>query len=510
MPRYMLGIDVGTSGTKTILVDLKGKLIAAATQGYPLLTPKPGWTEQNPEDWWSATRKTISAVLKLSRVRPADICGVGLSGQMHGSVFLDKKREVVRPCLLWNDNRTADVCEAITRRIGEKVLHQSVANPVLTGFTLPKVVWLQEKEPARFKRVRHLMLPKDYVRMCLTGDIYTEVSDAAGSLMFDVRRRRWSKTILDALSIPAEWLPEVRESHEPCGFITGEVAKLTGLSVGTPVVGGAADQPAGAIGTGVIREGQVMCSLGTSGVIFAAAQKPEVDPKERLHTFNHAVPNTWYLMGCMLSAGGSLAWYRDQFAAAERAQAARRKIDVYDILMEQAAQVPLGSEGLFFLPYLTGERSPHKDPYARGGFVGLSVRSSPAHMIRAIVEGVTFGLRDCLEVVREQGVKLTEIRATGGGARSPFWRQILADVFQADIAILASEEGPGMGAAILAAVGAGEYEDTRTACERMLKVRTRISPNKAASRRYDDYYQHFVTLYPTLKRTFRGCVDLGA
>ncbi len=510
MPRYTLGIDVGTSGTKTILVDLKGKVIASASQEYPLLTPKPGWTEQNPEDWWAAARETIAQVLKASRVKSSDIRGIGLSGQMHGSVFLDKKRNVVRPCLLWNDNRTAEVCESITRRIGEKVLHQSVANPVLTGFTLPKVVWLQEKEPARFKRVRHLMLPKDYVRMCLTGEIFTEVSDAAGSLMFDVRHRRWSKTILDALSIPMEWLPEVRESHEPCGCITGEVAALTGLCAGTPVVGGAADQPAGAVGTGVVREGQVMCSLGTSGVIFAATRKAEVDPKERLHTFSHAVPDCWYLMGCTLSAGGSLAWYRGQFAAAERAEAARRRIDVYGILMDQASKVSPGSEGLYFLPYLTGERSPHKDPYARGAFVGLSVRSTPAHFVRAIVEGVTYSLRDCLEVVREQGVKLTEIRATGGGARSPFWRQILADVFQADIAILASEEGPGMGAAILAAVGAGEYEDTRTACDRMLKVKARISPNKAASRRYEEYYQHFVTLYPALKRSFRGCVDLGA
>lgn len=510
MPRFMLGIDVGTSGTKTILVDLKGKVHASATENYPLLTPKPGWTEQHPEDWWNATLKTIATILKTSKVRPSDIRGIGLSGQMHGSVFLDKNHQVVRPCLLWNDSRTAEVCEQITRRIGEKVLHQSVANPVLTGFTLPKVVWLQEKEPARFKKVRHLMLPKDYVRMRLTGEILTEISDAAGSLMFDVRNSRWSKTILDALSIPREWLPEVRQSHEPCGCISEEVASLTGLCAGTPVVGGAADQPAGAVGTGVVREGQVMCSLGTSGVIFAATHKPQVDPKERLHTFNHAVPECWYLMGCMLSAGGSLAWYRNQFAEAERAAAKKQKVDVYDILMEQAAGVPVGSEGLFFLPYLTGERSPHKDPYARGAFVGLSVRTTRSHMVRAIVEGVTFGLRDCLEVVRSQGIKLTEIRATGGGARSPFWRQILADVFHTDIAILTSEEGPGMGAAILAAVGAGEFSDTREACDQMLKVKTRISPNRSNSHRYDEIYQHFVTLYPLLKRSFRGCVDLGA
>lgn len=510
MPSYVMGIDVGTSGTKAILVDLKGKVLASATAEYPLLTPKPGWTEQHPEDWWNAARKTIAAVIKQSKVAAKDIRAVGLSGQMHGSVFLDKDHEVVRPCLLWNDSRTVAECEEITRRMGEKVLHKSVANPVLTGFTLPKVVWLRNHEPARFKKVRHIMLPKDYVRMRLTGETFTEVSDAAGSLMYDVRNRRWSSTILEALEIPKEWLPLVRESHEPCGGITEAVSRETGLLVGTPVVGGAADQPAGAVGTGVVRQGQVMCSLGTSGVIFAVTNSPEVDPRERLHTFNHAVPGAWYLMGCILSAGGSLAWYRNQFAEAERRQAKREKVDVYDILMAQAAKAPLGSEGLFFLPYLTGERSPHKDPYARGAFVGLSVRSTREHIVRSIVEGVSYALRDCLEVVREQGIKLTEIRATGGGARSKFWRQMLADVFQAEIATIATEEGPGFGAAILAAAGVGAFADTREACDQMVKVKSRTSPNRKSVEAYEERYRHFATLYPTLKRSFRGCVELGA
>jgi len=510
MPRYLLGIDVGTSGTKTILVDLRGKIHASATSEYPLLTPKPGWTEQHPEDWWQATKKTIGKVLKDSKVRADDVGGIGFSGQMHGSVFLDKNQKVIRPCLLWNDSRTAQVCEDITRQIGQKTLHRSVANPVLTGFTLPKVVWLQKQEPAHYQQVRHILLPKDYVRFRLTGEILTEVSDAAGSLMYDVRKRRWSKTILEALDIPVEWLPEVRESHEICGRITEEAARETGLAAGTPVMGGAADQPAGAVGTGVVREGQVMCSLGTSGVIFAVTKTPQVDPKERLHTFNHAVPDTWYLMGCMLSAGGSLAWYRDRFAEAERKQARKRKVDVYTLLMEQASEVPIGSEGLFFLPYLTGERSPHKDPYARGAFVGLSVRSSRNHLIRSIVEGVTFGLRDCLEVVREQGVRLKQIRATGGGARSPFWRQILADVFQAEIAILASEEGPALGGAILAAVGAGEFSDTKEACDNMIEIGLRVRPNRKNAQAYDEVYERFRALYPALKHSFRGCVELGA
>ncbi|MCA9450736.1 MAG: xylulokinase, partial [Candidatus Omnitrophica bacterium] len=306
MAAYFLGIDVGTSGTKTILVDLKGKVVASATGSYPLLTPKPGWTEQDPEEWWRATKKAIRQVLKTSKIKPNAIKGIGFSGQMHGSVFLDKDHEVVRPCLLWNDSRTAEVCEEITRRIGQKALHKSVSNPCLTGFTLPKVVWLQKHEPRNFAKVRNILLPKDYVRFRLTGEILTEVSDAAGSLMYDVRQNVWSKTILDGLDIPEDWLPEVRGSESVCGAITQSVAKETGLLEGTPVVGGAADQPAGAVGTGVVNHGQVMCSLGTSGVIFAATGTPQVDPKERLHTFNHAVPETWYLMGCMLSAGGSL------------------------------------------------------------------------------------------------------------------------------------------------------------------------------------------------------------
>lgn len=510
MPKFFLGIDVGTTGTKTILVNARGKVIASATENYPLLTPKPGWTEQNPEDWWTATRKSIATVLKTSKIKPKEVGGIGFSGQMHGSVFLDKNRNVVRPCLLWNDGRTAEVCEEITHRIGEKMLHQWVANPVLTGFTLPKVVWLQHKEPARFKRVRHILLPKDYVRMRLTGEALTEISDAAGTLMYDVRESCWSRPLLEALSIPSEWLPEVRGSEQICGAITEEASKATGLAVGTAVMGGAADQPAGAVGTGVIREGQVMCSLGTSGVVFAATSKPEADPRERLHTFNHAVPDTWYLMGCILSAGGSLAWYRNTFADTERALARRLKEDVYTLLMKQASQVPIGSEGLFFLPYLTGERSPHKDPHARGAFVGLSVRSTRGHMVRSILEGVTFALRDCLEVIRERGVKLTEIRATGGGARSPIWLRILADVFQTEIAVLASEEGPALGGAILASVGAGEYASVGEACEAMIKIRARVSPNRKNADRYDEVYRHFTTLYPTLKRSFRGCVDLGA
>lgn len=510
MKSYVMGIDLGTSGVKIILVDREGKTVASATESYPLLTPKPGWTEQNPEDWWEASCRAIAAVLKSSAINPSAIDGIGFSGQMHGSVFLDKQNKVVRPCLLWNDGRTAEVCQEITRLVGRKKIHRHVANPVLTGFTLPKVVWLMKHEPAKAKRVKQVLLPKDYLRYRLTGILATEVSDAAGTVMYDVRKNQWSLPILKALEIPAEWLPTVKQSSEVCGTITESAAEATGLAVGTPVVGGAADQPAGAIGTGVVQQGQVMCSIGTSGTVFAVTAQPEVDPDERLHTFNHAVQQTWYLMGCMLSAGGSLAWYRDHFASTQRQQASKAGVDVYEILMEQAAAIPIGSEGLFFQPYLTGERSPHKTPHARGSWIGLSLRTTPAHMIRSIIEGVTFGLRDSLEVVRHQGVKINQVRVTGGGARSPLWRQILADTFNTEIVTVSSQEGPALGAAILAAVGGGWHSSVPEACQAMIQPADKTRPVKKNVSRYEQYYQKYATLYPRLKDIYEECVQLGA
>jgi len=503
---YLLGIDIGTSGTKTLLIDEKGKTKASKTIEYPLLTPHPGWAEQNPEDWWRATCESIRAVLAKSRVRPEEIKGVGLSGQMHGSVFLDNKGKVIRPCILWCDGRTAAECNEIMETVGPKRMHRLVSNPALAGFTAPKIVWLRNHEPKNFKRVRHVLLPKDYIRYRLTGEYASEVSDAAGTVLFDVKHRRWSDEVLEALKIPKEWMPPVYESYDVCGHVTPAAARATGLAKGTPCVGGGADNTCGAVGSGIVVEGRVMTSLGTSGVVFAPTERPRVDPKERLHTFCHSTRRQWYLMGCMLSAGMSLQWYRNQIADLERKEARKRKKDVYDILMNQAQKTPLGAEGLFFLPYLMGERSPHKDPFARGAFIGLSFRHTKGHLVRAIVEGVTFALRDSLEIMKSLGARMDEVRLIAGGAKSKFWRQVVADIFGLQIVIPKNTEGPAMGAAILAGVGTGVFGDFLETTERILPVASRVDPDPKRHERYNEIYARFVGLYPALKGHF---ADMG-
>lgn len=499
---YLLGIDIGTSGTKTLLIDENGNTRASKTVEYPLLTPHPGWAEQRPDDWWRATCEGVQAVLAKSRVKPADIRGIGLSGQMHGSVFLDEKGKVIRPAILWCDGRTAAECDEIMTTVGPARMHDLVSNPALAGFTAPKVVWLRNHEPEKFAKVRQVLLPKDYIRYRLTGEYAAEVSDAAGTVMFDVKNRRWSEELLDALKIPREWLPKVYESYDVCGQITSSAARATGLAKGIPVVGGGADNTCGAVGSGIVVEGRVMTSLGTSGVIFAPTDTPQVDPQERLHTFCHSTRQQWYLMGCMLSAGMSLQWYRNELAEVERAEAKKKKTDVYDILMKQAERTPVGAEGLFFLPYLMGERSPHKDPFARGAFIGLSFRHTKAHLVRAIVEGVTFGLRDSLEIIKGLGTKLGQVRLIAGGAKSPFWRQVVADVFGLQIAIPKNTEGPAMGAAILAGVGAGVFGDFFETTERILPIASYVDPDAARHEQYNEIYSHFAKLYPTLKGHF--------
>jgi xylulokinase len=496
---YLIGLDVGTSGTKTVLFDENGKAIASVTEEYPLHTPHPGWTEQDPEDWWRATVNTLKAVVTKSGVQPEEIKGIGLSGQMHGSVFLDEQNQVVRPAILWNDSRTADACEEITRTIGEQRLLELASNPALTGFTAPKAVWLKNREPENFKKTRTLVLPKDYVRFRLTGELAMEVSDGAGTLLFNVRQRTWSHEILDALGIPREWMPPVKESTDIGGYITDEVARLTGLKAGTPVACGGADNACGATGTGVVVEGRMLASLGTSGVILAPAKSPQTDPEGRAHTFCHSVPNMWYLMGVILSAGMSLRWYRDVIADSERAQAHSNSRDPYDLLTALAAEAPIGSEGLLFLPYLTGERTPHKDPYARGGFIGLTIRHDRKHLIRAVLEGITFAMRDSLEIARALGVEITEVRATGGGAKSAFWKQLQADIYGCEIATINADQGPAFGAAIMAGVGAGVYNSIPEACDRIIQVVERTQPNEAAVREYNDYYEVYRSLYPNLR-----------
>jgi len=499
---YLLGIDVGTTGAKTILVDHKGKLHARATVEYPLYAPQPGWSEQEPEDWWHATVESIRQVLARSGVAAERIVGVGLSGQMHGSVFLDKNGAVIRPALLWNDQRTAEQCAWITQKVGRKIIYDETCNPVLTGFQAPKIIWLRDNEPPNYERIAQILLPKDYVRYRLTGEYATEVSDASGTALFNVPQRRWSEIILERLSLPREWFPRVYESPEVTGEITPMVAELTGLKAGTPVVGGGGDQAAGGVGNGIVEPGAVSCTTGTSGVVFAYLDEPRTDEKMRTHTFCHAVPGKWHVMGVMLAAGGSLRWLRDTLFQEEKAVAAQMGVDPYELITAEAARAPVGSEGLIFLPYLTGERTPYADPYARGVFFGLSLRHEKRHLARAVLEGVAYGLRDSFEIIAALGVHMPQVRASGGGARSVLWRQIQADVCNREMSLLNIEEGAAFGAALLAGVGAGVYEDVVGACRQTLRVVDTLSPQPEAVAVYEQYYKLYQKLYRHLAKDF--------
>jgi len=505
---YLLGIDIGTSGTKTLLIDEAGKTIASATDTYPLSTPKPLWAEQEPEDWWQATVSTIRAVLRESGVSPAEIKGIGLSGQMHGAVFLDERHQVIRPSILWCDQRTGGECEWITERIGRDKVVELTSNPVLTGFTAPKIVWLRNNEPDAYARTRKVLLPKDYIRFRLTGEFATEVSDASGTSLFNVTKRQWADEMLDGAGIPQDWMPRAYESPEISGRISEETASLTGLKAGTPVVGGGGDQAAGAVGNGVVETGIVSSTVGTSGVVFAFADKPVVDPGLRVHTFCHAVPGKWHVMGVMLSAGGSLRWYRDTFAQAEVEQAQASGSEVYDILSDQVAEVEPGCEGLVFLPYLTGERTPYPDPNARGAFVGITLRHDKRHFVRAVYEGVAYGLRDSFEILKEMGVPISQVRASGGGARSGVWRQIQADVTGHEHVLINIEEGPAFGVALLAGVGTGVYPSVEDACRSTIGVVSTTRPEKQAGVVYDRYYAVYRALYPALRGQFKAVSDI--
>ena len=500
---YLLGIDVGTTGSKALLAGTDGAVKASATAEYPMFTPQPLWAEQNPADWWAATVTSIRRVLKEGGVGPGQVAGVGLTGQMHGLVLLGADGEVLRPCIMWNDQRTAAECAAITKEVGPKKVLQLTGNPVLPGFTAPKVAWVREHEPQVYERVAKVLLPKDYVRYRLTGGFFSEVSDASGTSMFDVGRRKWSEEMLMALDVPREWLPEVTESPVVSAHVSASAAAETGLLQGTPVVGGGGDQAAQAVGTGTIAEGVVSATLGTSGVVFAASEAYRMEPEGRLHAFCHAVPGTWHLMGVMLSAAGSFRWYRDAVGDLERAQAAESGRDAYDLLTEAAAGVPPGCEGLLFLPYLSGERTPYPDPNARGVFFGLTLQHRKAHLTRAVLEGVTYGLRDSLELMRTLGLSIEQVRASGGGARSPLWRQILADVFDTEIVTVNVTEGAAYGAALLAGVGAGAYPGVAKACEAAIRVTGRTEPGPAVAA-YTDYYPRYRALYPALAPEFEA------
>jgi xylulokinase len=501
MTTYLLGIDVGTTGSKALLIDDAGEVKASATTEYPLFTPHPLWAEQNPADWWAATATSIRRVLERANARADQVAGVGLTGQMHGLVLLDDHGDVLRPCIMWNDQRTGAQCAEITRRLGPQEVLRLTGNPVLPGFTAPKIVWVREHEPQVYGRIAKVLLPKDYVRYRLTGGFFSEVSDASGTSLFDVSRRCWSEEMLRALDIPRAWLPEVTESPVVSAHVSARASAETGLLAGTPVVGGGGDQAAQAVGTGIVTEGIVSVTIGTSGVVFAASNTYRMEPEGRLHAFCHAVPGMWHLMGVMLSAGGSFRWYRDALGEPERAQAAATGRDPYELLTEAAATAPPGCEGLIFLPYLSGERTPHPDPLARGVFFGLTLRHGKPHLTRAVLEGVSYGLRDSLELMRDLGLHIEQVRASGGGARSPLWRQILADIFATEIATVNTLEGAAYGAALLAGVGAGVYADVPAACAAMVSLTGRIAPGPAAPV-YARLYPRYRALYPALAGEF--------
>ena len=504
MPDYLLGIDVGSTGSKAVLVEPDGIVAASTSTSYPMSTPHPLWVEQNPEDWWKATVESIQFVLDDAGAAPGEMAGLGLTGQMHGLVLLGKEGEVLRPCIMWNDQRTARQCEAITEKVGRDEVLRLTGNPVLPGFTAPKIAWVRENEPDVYDRAAHVLLPKDYLRYRLTGSFLSEVSDASGTSLFNVGERRWSDEMLKALGIPRSWMPEVTESPEVSAQVHAEAARQTNLPEGLPVVGGASDQTAQPIGSGIYREGLVSVTMGTSGVVFAASDTYRVEPEGRLHAFCHAVPGKWHLMGVMLSAAGSFRWYRDALGEAERRQAEETNREVYELLTEAAADVTAGSDGLLFLPYLSGERTPHPDPDARGVFFGLSLRHRKAHMTRAVLEGVAFGLLDSMELIREQGLDADEIRVSGGGARSVLWQQILADVFDAELTLAGSLEGAAYGAALLAGVGAGVYADVPAACKAVQPDdprRVQPGPNAPI---YADFYERYQALYPALEPEFKA------
>lgn len=506
-----IGIDVGTSGTKTLAIDESGRILASASSEYPCSHPKPGWSEQDPELWWSATRETLKSVLSAGTFAPADVVGVGLSGQMHGSVFLDADGKVVRPALLWNDQRTAAECAEIEERAGgREELIRMVANRALTGFTAPKLLWVRRHEPANWERVRQVLLPKDYIRYRLTGAYATEVSDASGTLMLDVANRRWSHELLGRLDLDPALLPPCHESPEVSATVSKIGSEATGLPAGAKVVGGGGDQPAGAVGNGIVRQGVVSATMGTSGVVFAHADHLGFDPQGRLQRGCHAVPGAYHVMGVVLAAGGSLQWFRNELGKAEVALAKQQKIDPYQLLTSEAALAGPGAEGLFFLPYLTGERSPHFDPDAKAAWVGLTVRHGRPHMVRAVMEGATFAMRDSLELIRDMGVAIEQIRVSGGGARNALWRQIQADVYGADVHTINASEGPAFGAALLAQVGVGGFSTVPEACDATIMTVESTGVDRRAKAYYDRAYKVYRDLYVHLKGTFREISELVA
>ncbi|MCC6591481.1 MAG: xylulokinase [Bryobacterales bacterium] len=495
---FWMGIDVGTGGTRALLVDGHGQVKAGFTAPHaPMKMERPLWAEQDPENWWEAAQAAIRGVMKQAKAKPTNIKGIGLTGQMHGLVLLDENDQVIRPSIIWCDQRSQHQVDWINRVCGADNVLAWTANPVVTGFTLPKLLWVRDHEPRNFQKIRKVMLPKDYLRFKLTGEFSSDVSDASGTGLFDVVLRRWSKPFIEKLHLDASIFPSVQESSEVSGIVSETAAESTGLVHGTPVVAGAGDQAASAVGNGIVKSGVASCTLGTSGVVFAQLERAVYDPRGRVHTFCHAVPGKWHVMGVTQGAGLSLDWFRKQFAPNAE----------FDDLMAEAAKSPVGSRGLYWLPYLMGERTPHLDASARGGWIGITASHARADMIRALVEGVSFSQKDCLEVIEEMGVEVHKVRVSGGGAKSPFWRRILSDVFQRQVTTLATQEGSAYGAALLSLVGTEVYHTVPEACEAAIKETETIGCNSHDAAIYDRHYQVYTQIYPALRPLFGLMAD---
>ncbi|MBQ8081210.1 MAG: xylulokinase [Clostridia bacterium] len=507
--QYLIGVDLGTSGTKTVLFDINGGEIASASREYPLYQPKNGWAEQEPEDWWNAAVQTIGEVLQKSGVNAGDIAGLSLSGQMHGLVLTDDQGRALGRSIIWCDNRTIEACEEFTRLAGGRErLIQISANPALTGFTAGKLLWVREHCPELWARASHIQLPKDYVRLRLTGRYHMDMSDASGTNLLDVPHRCWSQEIAERIGLSMEMLPPLLESADIAGYVTEEAARLTGLRAGTPVAAGAGDNMAAAIGTGVVRQGRAFTTIGTSGVVFAHSDTVQIDPSGRVHTFCAAVPGGYTVMSASLAAGLSLKWARDRFFQAEVQVAEEMGTDSYALMNQEAAQSPIGANRLIYLPYLMGERSPLLDPEARGAFIGLSAMHTRRDIARAVMEGVMYSQWQNLNVLRAMRVAPNVMLACGGGAKSPFWRQMMADMFEMPVSTLQNTEGPALGAAILAGVAAGVYNDVPTACERLLKENEPLLPDSGRHAAYDPFFHLYEALYPALKDAFHELAQL--
>lgn len=484
----LLGLDIGTGGTRAVVIDELGRVVASAAADHPAFSsPEIGWAEQDPTDWWVASRSAIASVLTL--VPATEIGAVGLSGQMHGAVVLDEHDRPIRPAIMWCDQRTADQCREITETIGAARIIELVANPAVTGFTLPKLLWLREHEPELWSKVRSVLLPKDYIRLMLSGEKAGDVTDSSGTLLFDVANRRWSREMLSSLGIDPGILPRVFESTEVTGTVSASGAEATGLAVGTPIVGGAGDNAAGAVGLGIVRPGMLSVTIGTSGVVFVVTDAPQKDPRGRIHTLCHAIPGRWHNTGVTQAAGLSLKWYRDNFGHGRS----------FDDLVAAAEAAPSGSDGLIWLPYLMGERTPHLDPNARAALVGLTASHTEGHVVRSLLEGVAFSLRDSIEIFTELGANIGNIRLGGGGAKSPLWRRIQADVYGRTVETIAADEGAAFGAAILAGVGAGVWSTVDEACDAAISVADRIEPDPGDRVDLERNYEAYRTLYAALR-----------